>query len=185
MSQSSTLATTHQGVSPLQKHPILNPFCKFTDSVLDLNYQHVSLVLLRWFCIVFWCDGVFLTSPLIVRVHSIPLWHYTDLYLLQSLSQQHRLNAIWSFPEVSGKNISQSSNCTATYLLSLNKMDKTWTGTDRLLVTWKSDLSDKMKCNFFQEAVVSILIYGCTMWMLTKQTEKKLNSKCTRMLQTI
>ena len=31
----------------------------------------------------------------------------------------------------------------------------------------KSDLTDKMKCSFFQAAVVSILLYGCTTWTLT------------------
>ena len=30
---------------------------------------------------------------------------------------------------------------------------------DRL---WISNLTDKMKCSFFQAAVVSILLYGCT-----------------------
>ena len=35
--------------------------------------------------------------------------------------------------------------------------------TDRLSVIWKSDLSDKLNRSFFQVAVVSILLYGCTM----------------------
>ena len=34
---------------------------------------------------------------------------------------------------------------------------------------WKSDLTDKMKRSFFQAAVVSILLYGCTTWTLTKR----------------
>ena len=34
-------------------------------------------------------------------------------------------------------------------------------------------------------AVVSILLYGCTAWMLTKQLEKKLDSNYTRMLRAI
>ena len=38
---------------------------------------------------------------------------------------------------------------------------KAWTAIDRLLVIWKSDLTDKMKCSFFQAAVVSILLHGC------------------------
>ena len=42
-----------------------------------------------------------------------------------------------------------------------------------------------MKCNFFQAVVMSILLYGCTTWMLTKCMEKKLNSNYTRMLQVI
>ena len=62
---------------------------------------------------------------------------------------------------------------------------KVWTAIDRLSIIWKSDLSDKIKHNFFQAAVVSILIYGCITWMLTKYIEKKLDSNCTRMLQAI
>ena len=41
-------------------------------------------------------------------------------------------------------------------------------------VIWKSDLSDKIKCIFFQAAVVSILPNRCTTWTLTKCKEKKL-----------
>ena len=37
-----------------------------------------------------------------------------------------------------------------------------------LSVIWKSDLTDKMKRSLFQTAVVSILLYGCTTWMLRK-----------------
>ena len=36
----------------------------------------------------------------------------------------------------------------------------------------KSDLTDKMERNFFQAMVVSILLYGCTTWTLTKRLEK-------------
>ena len=41
---------------------------------------------------------------------------------------------------------------------------KTWRAIDRLSVIWKSDLSDKIKRSFFQEVIVSILLYGCTTW---------------------
>ena len=41
---------------------------------------------------------------------------------------------------------------------------KAWTAISRLLVIWKSDLTDKMKHSFFQTAVISILLYGCTTW---------------------
>ena len=34
-------------------------------------------------------------------------------------------------------------------------------------------LTDKMKRSFFQAAVASILLYGCTTWTLTKRLEKK------------
>ena len=62
---------------------------------------------------------------------------------------------------------------------------KAWTAIDRLSIIWKSDLTDKMKRNFFQAAVVSILLYGCTTWTLTKRLEKKLNGNYTRMLRAI
>ena len=55
----------------------------------------------------------------------------------------------------------------------------------RLTWIWKSDLTDKMKRSFFQAAVVSILLYGCTTWTLTKQLEKKLDGNYTRILQAI
>ena len=48
-----------------------------------------------------------------------------------------------------------------------------------------SDLTDKMKRSFFQAAVTSILLYGCTTWTLTKRLEKKLDGNYTRMLRAI
>ena len=51
-----------------------------------------------------------------------------------------------------------------------------------LSVIWKSDLFNKIKCSFFQTVVVSILLYGCTTWTLTKCMKKKLNDNCTKML---
>ena len=65
------------------------------------------------------------------------------------------------------------------------RLTKAWTAIDRLSVIWKSDLTNKMKCSFFQAAVVSILLYGCTTWTLTKRMEKKLDGNYTRMLRTI
>ena len=52
-------------------------------------------------------------------------------------------------------------------------------------MTIKSDLTDEMKRSFFQSAVVSILLYGCTTWTLTKRMEKKLDGNYTRMLRAI
>ena len=65
------------------------------------------------------------------------------------------------------------------------RLTKAWTAIDKLSVIWKSDLTDKMKHSFFQAAVVSILLYGCTPWTLTKRTEKKLDGNYTRMLRAI
>ena len=55
------------------------------------------------------------------------------------------------------------------------RLTKAWTTIDRLSIIWKSDLTDKIKRSFFQAAVVSILLYGCTTWALTKRLEKKLD----------
>ena len=44
------------------------------------------------------------------------------------------------------------------------RLTKAWTVIDRLSIIWKSDRADKMKRSFFQAAVVSILLYGCTIW---------------------
>ena len=71
-----------------------------------------------------------------------------------------------------GSSISSMENNTNTWLV------KAWTAIDRL--------SDKIKCNFFQAAVMSIhSMYAFTTWMLTKHIEKKLDSNSTRMLQVI
>ena len=78
-----------------------------------------------------------------------------------------------------GSNVSSTENDINTQLT------KAWTAIDRLSIIWKSDLTDKMKRSFFQAAVVSILLYGCTIWMLTKRLEKKLGGNYTRMLRAI
>ena len=65
------------------------------------------------------------------------------------------------------------------------RLTKAWTAIDRLSIIWKSNLSDKMKRSFFQVAVVSVLLYGCTTWTLTKRLEMKLDGNYTRMLRAI
>ena len=64
-------------------------------------------------------------------------------------------------------------------------LTKAWTAINRLSIIWKSDLTDKMKCSFFQAVVVSILLYGCTTWTLTKRLGKKLDGNYTRMQRAI
>ena len=56
---------------------------------------------------------------------------------------------------------------------------------DRLSIIWKSDVTDKMKYSFFQAAVLSILLHGCTTWRLTKRLKKKLDGNYIRMLRAI
>ena len=65
------------------------------------------------------------------------------------------------------------------------RLAKAWTAIYRLLVIWKSDLTDKIKRSFFQAAVILILLCGCTTWMLTRRMEKKLDGNYTRMLRAI
>ena len=71
------------------------------------------------------------------------------------------------------------------HLINRKRLTKAWTAIDRLSIIWKSDLTDKMKRSFFQAAVVSILLYGCTTWTLTKRPKKKLDGNYTRMLRAI
>ena len=52
---------------------------------------------------------------------------------------------------------------------------KVWSAIDRLVIKQKSDFSGWIKWDFFQAMAVSILLYGCTTWMLTNHFEKKLD----------
>ena len=63
-------------------------------------------------------------------------------------------------------------------------LTKAWTAIDKLSIIWKSDLTDKMKRSFSKALVVSILLYGCTTWTITKRLEK-LDGNYSRMLQSI
>ena len=65
------------------------------------------------------------------------------------------------------------------------QLTKACTAIDKLLIIWKSELTDKMKRSFFKIAFVSILLYRCTTWTLTKRLEKKLDGNYTRMLRAI
>ena len=80
---------------------------------------------------------------------------------------------------------SQGSSVSSTETDINMRLAKAWTTINRLSVIWKSDLTNKMKCSFFQAAVMSILLYQCTTWMLTKRMEKKLDGNYTRMLWAI
>ena len=46
-------------------------------------------------------------------------------------------------------------------------------------------MTNKIKRSFFKAAVVSILLYGCTTWTLTKRMEKKLDCNYSRMIRAI
>ena len=78
-----------------------------------------------------------------------------------------------------GSSVSSTETDIDTWLV------KAWTSIEELSVIWKLDLTDKMKRSFFQAAVVSILLYECTTWTLTKRVEKKLDGNYTKMLRVI
>ena len=77
------------------------------------------------------------------------------------------------------------SSVSSTEKDNAKRLTKAWTAIDKLSVIEKSDVTDKMKRSFFQAAVVSILTYGCTTWMLTKRMENKLEVNYTRILRSI
>ena len=64
-------------------------------------------------------------------------------------------------------------------------LTKACTAIYKLSIIWKSDLTKKRKHSFFLAAVVSILLYGCTTWTLTKRLEKKQDGNYTRILRAI
>ena len=65
------------------------------------------------------------------------------------------------------------------------RLTKAWTTIDMLSAICRSDLSDKIKRNFFQAAVASMLLYGCTTETLTKRIEKRPGGNCTRILRAV
>ena len=67
------------------------------------------------------------------------------------------------------------SSVSSTKTAINTRLAKAWTAVNWQFVIKKSDLTDKMKRSFFQAAVVSIRLYGCTTWTLTKRMEKKLD----------
>ena len=78
-----------------------------------------------------------------------------------------------------GSSISLTENDINTQLA------KEWTAINGLSVIWKTDLSDEIKRSFFQTAVMSILLYRCTTWMLNKCMQKKLESNYARMQRAV
>ena len=76
----------------------------------------------------------------------------------------------------------QGNRVTSTEKDFDTRLTKAGTAIERLSIIGKLNLTDKMKCSFFQAAVVSILLYGCTIWTLPKRLEKKIDGNYTRML---
>ena len=77
------------------------------------------------------------------------------------------------------------SSVSSTEKVIDTRLTKAWTAIDKLSIKWKSDMTEKMIRSFFQAAVVSILLFGCTTWTLTKRLEKKLDGNYTKMLRAV
>ena len=65
------------------------------------------------------------------------------------------------------------------------RLAKVWAAIDSLWVIWKSDLSDKIKRNFFQAAVVPYYYMDAPHGRRLKRIEKKVDSNYTRMQRDI
>ena len=97
---------------------------------------------------------------------------------ISTLTRSRSLKLVEKFTNVKSS-VSSTKNDIKT------RLAKAWTPLDRLSVISVSDLSDKLKCTFFQAVVVSILLYRCTTETLTKHMEKKLDSNYTRMMRAV
>ena len=60
-----------------------------------------------------------------------------------------------------------------------------WQALNGMRSIWKSQLSDRLKLNFFTATVESVFLYGCESWTLTKQLERKIDGTYTRMLRDV
>ena len=114
------------------------------------------------------------------------LWEWKQNRVHVFLSRRSHLHSKWQSSEISRQIHVPQQQClfywkwcqylpsevTDCYLLAINHIEV-------------SDQSDKIKWNFFQAVVVSILFTGCTIWMLPKKEEKKLDGNCTRILWVI
>ena len=122
---------------------------------------------------------------------TIPLtgWLFPSIV---SICKQNRINQTGNIATLDGASLKLvdkftylGSSVSSTEKDIDTRLTKAWTAIDRLSIIWKSDLTDKMKRSFFQAAVVSILLYGCTTWTLTKRLERRLDGNYTRMLRAV
>ena len=63
------------------------------------------------------------------------------------------------------------------------RIGKAWAVLNNLNKIWTSNLSIRLKRNFFRTTVESVLVYGAITWILTIALEKKINGSYTRMLR--
>ena len=77
------------------------------------------------------------------------------------------------------------SNIASTESDVNTRIGKAWATVNKLSTIWKSTLPARMKRDFFQATVLTVLLYGCTAWTLTKSLESKIDGNCTRMLRAV
>ena len=77
-------------------------------------------------------------------------WPNGDIFTLDG----KRLKVVDNFTYL-GRDISSTERDINT------RIGKAWTAMDRLSTVWKSDLTDKLKREFFQAVALSVLQYGC------------------------
>ena len=170
--------------SPFEAPQVPNNKLSNKSNFLRLNLKcchNLANIILLWFFLNFFrkwqlyqvsrekiCTGVLCLNPrvLFIKQGDISTLDETSLKLVDKFTYL-------------GSSVSSTEKNIDT------RLTKVWTAIDRLSIIWKSDLTDKMKRSFFQAAIVSILLYGCTTWTLTKRLEKKLDSNYTRMLRAI
>ena len=138
----------------------------------------------------FWCS--FLEHTFMVSSSLEPAAGDICLYVNIDKTECMCFNKTWDIPTLNSGSLKQvdkftyfGSSVSSTENDIHMQLMKARTAIDRLSIIWKSDLSDKIKRNFFQAVVVSVLLNKWTTWTLTERTEKKLDGNCTRMLWAI
>ena len=56
---------------------------------------------------------------------------------------------------------------------------------DSLTIIWNSDFFDKIERKFSQALAILVLLYSCTIWILTKRLEKKIDVSYTKMIRAV
>ena len=83
------------------------------------------------------------------------------------------------------KLVDQSTDSNTSFTKSDLCLGNEWTAVESLSIIWKFGVFDKIKQDFFQAVAESVLLYGCTIWTLTKRLEEKVNGNYTRVLRAV
>ena len=63
------------------------------------------------------------------------------------------------------------------------RIGQAWSAITRMHLIWRSQMELGLKRRFFSATVVSILLYGCETWSMTKNCERKLDGAYTKLLR--